>query len=735
MISAPSAFSSECYNSILAPVWGIEYEGEGMIVWWNSTYEELWGKRPRESQQSWDWWTERIHPADREPTVMALRTAIDHCSGMFECSYRFREIHGAYHEVLDRVQIVRSASSRPVRVLGIMFNQSLLLKQMQAYKNWTQRYELAIFGADLGTWDWHIPSGAVVFNQRWAEMLGYAIDDIEPRVSSWEKLVHPNDLKLVMEILERHLIGNTPFYESEHRMLHKEGHWIWVLDKGKVIERDSSGKPVRACGTHLDISWKREAEEVQKKAQVDRLKQYDEHLEVLAKEFSLGTLLLNREKRICQASPYAKTLLHGDFVGQTCREILGCDCENCLNCPVSLALQGQSSSKIVQRKNPSQCGVFQFIKIVARPSSLDSPEPQILALLEDVTEMIHHKGTGDLFSCSKQEIYYNRYGMIGLSEGIRRVFKKIDRASFMSCTTLLLGETGVGKEHVARALHKTGQKKNGPVMVANCGAMPDNLLESELFGHVKGAFTGAAHSKLGLFRSAEGGTIFLDEIEAASPRLQASLLRVIEHRILTPVGSSEALPINVSIVAASNIDLEKACAEKHFRPDLMYRLSENVIHIPPLRERLEDIEPLATHFFEELNIKGRVVKYPSPKVIALLKSYSWPGNIRELRNLILQLIRDINVPLIQPIHLPEVLRSSVQTTKVSTLIEQEKKLVSEALDRVNGNKSDAARILGVSRGKMYALMSKHHLGIWKESSSEDVMGCQVKRPQGQNWTS
>jgi DNA-binding NtrC family response regulator len=285
-------------------------------------------------------------------------------------------------------------------------------------------------------------------------------------------------------------------------------------------------------------------------------------------------------------------------------------------------------------------------------------------------------------------------GIVGCSDAMSRLCQVIKRVAATPSTVLLLGESGVGKEVAARALHGMSPRAQRPFVPVNCGAISPELIESELFGHVKGAFTGAAEAHHGLFYYARGGTLFLDEIAELPLPMQAKLLRVLEDRMIRPVGSTREIPVDIRIVAATNRNLAEEARRGRFRQDLFYRLDVVNIVIPPLRQRREDIVPLAGHFAAQLaSHLGLPVVPLDADTVARLESYDWPGNVRELRNLVERSLILGYFPLDA---LPE---GGVTETAASAaaLDEVEKSHILEVLAACGGNKSEAARRLGVSR--------------------------------------
>lgn len=292
------------------------------------------------------------------------------------------------------------------------------------------------------------------------------------------------------------------------------------------------------------------------------------------------------------------------------------------------------------------------------------------------------------------------YGdMIGASEKINEIFQIIDRVKNNKATVSIKGESGTGKELVARAIHYEGKFSKEPYIAVNCGAIPENLLESELFGYVKGAFTGADKNREGFFQAANGGTIFLDEIGNASLNVQAKLLRALQEKEVVKVGAQKAEKVDVRIIAATNNNLKEMIQDGSFREDLFYRLTVVEIEVPPLRERKEDISMLAEKFLFKYGVeyKDRFVKM-SPKALAILMRYDWPGNIRELENIIQRAVIMCD-RVVEVEHLPDSLKYNVDFSEegLISLKEMEKRHIQNVLNATNNNKTQAAKILQIDR--------------------------------------
>jgi DNA-binding NtrC family response regulator len=306
------------------------------------------------------------------------------------------------------------------------------------------------------------------------------------------------------------------------------------------------------------------------------------------------------------------------------------------------------------------------------------------------------------------ETRYHFHQLIGKSPPMQSIYDLIERISDSSNNVLITGESGTGKELVAKAIHYSGTQKEGPFMAVNCAAIPETLLESELFGYKRGAFTDAKTDKKGLMSEATGGTLLLDEIAEMPPMLQAKLLRVIEERCVRPLGDTHSYPIDVRIVSASNRDMNTQIHDGRFREDLYYRLKVIDIELPPLRERREDIPLLIQHFISRFVKEPKRISGVSEDALKILINYSWPGNVRELENIIQRAIVLSQHELILPEDLPISMMKNGNENLIEkgvsqkyTIDQLEKEYIRKVLIEVGGNKTKAAEILGLDRKTLY----------------------------------
>ena len=332
------------------------------------------------------------------------------------------------------------------------------------------------------------------------------------------------------------------------------------------------------------------------------------------------------------------------------------------------------------------------------------------------------------------DVYSSDINLIGVSAAFVDVMKMVGRVAPTSLPVLVTGESGTGKEIVARSIHARSPRASHPFIAVNCGAMPSELIESELFGHVRGSFTGATGDRRGLLQEADGGTIFLDEITETTPAFQVKLLRALQEGEVRRVGANNTMRVDVRVITATNRDIEQEMREGRFRQDLLYRLNAVTLHLPPLRERSEDIVPLASYFIQRMVPDGDPPIGLSREAVEVLGNYDWPGNIRELENAIVRATALCD-QIIRPEDLPERIRKFSKTkegeaeTKAAvgapedgellSLFELEGRHIDRVIKHTGGNKQAAARLLGIDRTTLQRMIKRHQLTSHARDGNRD----------------
>ncbi|HXI84505.1 MAG TPA: sigma-54 dependent transcriptional regulator [Verrucomicrobiae bacterium] len=355
-----------------------------------------------------------------------------------------------------------------------------------------------------------------------------------------------------------------------------------------------------------------------------------------------------------------------------------------------------------------QVGAYHYI---AKPVNLDE--------LELVIQRALNSRRVEAENVNLREQIEQKYGLeniIGQSALMRQVFETIQQVAPSRATVLITGATGTGKELIAKAIHNISPRKNGPFIAVHAAALPTSLLESELFGHEKGAFTGAVERRTGRFELADGGTLFLDEVGELEPQIQVKLLRVLEERAFERVGGAKTLQVDVRLVAATNKDLKKLVSEGKFRDDLFYRLSVVTVDLPPLRERRDDIPLLVKSFLDEFSREnGKQVRELTPEALNVLLAYDWPGNVRELRNAIEQMVVLARGERLTVRDVPAGIRGVADLTKINvvhagmTVEDAERQLIIQALKETDGNRTRAAQRIGISRRTLHRKLKGYGL--------------------------
>jgi PAS domain S-box-containing protein len=424
--------------------------------------------------------------------------------------------------------------------------------------------------------------------------------------------------------------------------------------------------------------------------------------------------------RFCNLGLEAMTgMPASSIVGRHCHDIMVCACNPAKECGI------MNSGSVCNAECQLKCADGTLIAVLKNGRAMHDENGDVCGCVETLTDISALKKAQRKNEALEQMVSRESgrfHLLIGKSRPMQQVFELVGLAAASQATVLVTGETGTGKELVARSIHEQGDRSTGPLVTVNCSALPESLLESELFGHAKGAFTGAIKDKIGRFEAADGGTLFLDEIGEISPFIQVKLLRFLQERAFERVGESVTRKADVRIITATNSDLRKLTEDGHFREDLFYRLKVFPIHLPPLRERKDDIVLLVRHFIDKYNKQtGKQIAGLSPEAALTIMDYCWPGNIRELENAIEHAFvtcREKEIGVFDlPIDIRHVeLRSNLCAQKDDRSKKNEVKTnvltkgrLSVELDKNNGNRMKTAVALGIDRTTLWRYIRRWNL--------------------------
>jgi formate hydrogenlyase transcriptional activator len=474
------------------------------------------------------------------------------------------------------------------------------------------------------------PDGDLDFlNQAWLKFVELPLEDILGW--KWTIAIHPADVDGMVEALRRaHATGEN--FEYEARVRRADGVYRWMLHRS-VPQRDESGNILKWFGSSIDIEDRRQAEEMVRQSEAE-LRQM---LDIAPQHFTLlkpdgGRLYFNRGAL--------------EYLGMTLEESLSCDRSSLFHPDdwerINRELQAAFESRTpidLEARLPRHDGVYRWFSLRYRPLCDEQGNIKRLAVAaididdrKQAEERLQRENVALREEIDKASMFEE---IVGSSPALRAVLSRVAKVAPTDSTVLITGETGTGKELIARAIHRRSRRSSRAFVSVNCAAIPRDLIASELFGHEKGAFTGATQRHLGRFELAEGGTIFLDEIAELPAETQVALLRVLQEREFERVGGDRPIRSDVRVITATNRDLQAAIAAGAFRSDLFYRLNVFPIEMPPLRKRREDIPLLVEYFIDRYARKsGKSIRQVNKKTLELLQSYTWPGNIRELQNII-----------------------------------------------------------------------------------------------------
>ncbi len=429
-----------------------------------------------------------------------------------------------------------------------------------------------------------------------------------------------------------------------------------------------------------------------------------QNLEHILDHLQEGIIGHDRNRKIFYFNRAAETITgyaKGEVLGKDCYEAFGApfcgkQCSFCGQPPETWTEVSYPINVVTKRGEPRQLQMH-----VVGMKDEQGRFIGVLASVTDITSLVGLKiWTEELPGFA---------GLVGRDPKMVQIFKQIKSLAANDYAVLITGETGTGKELVAAAIHSESRRSRGPFVPVNCGALPEGVVESELFGHVKGAFSGAIRDKKGRFELAHGGTIFLDEVAELPKNMQVKLLRVLENGAFERVGGERTLAVDVRVISATNRDLRREVEKGNFRQDLFYRLNVVPLQLPPLRERRDDIPLLVEHFLNLAEKRGQKTSRFAPAALALMQQYSWPGNVRELQNALHYGLARCEGEVVGPQDLPPELRQGVPQRGPSRKLDAE--TVQAALEQCGGNKVQAARLLGVGRATLYRFLMSQETSV------------------------
>ncbi len=569
-----------------------------------------------------------------------------------------------------------------------------------------ERLQLAVEGADLIPWDRNTKTGAVFFNEKMRAILGFAPDEIS-NLETFRKMIHKDDLPITSALMDAVTEGKGNLLEAEYRVQTKSGDWKWMFSRGRIVERDGSGQPLRVAGTLLDISSRKKAEQALRESEA-RFRAIFETAEdhIFIKDTNLKYVQVNPSMaRAVDRTP-------ADFVGRKAEDIYGFELGRFLAGIEIRALEGETIEG--EHTFPINNIPLVLSYTITPLKDVDGKAVGIFGISRDVTD----RRPRDRYSPESADGYQSR--------AMRSALTMARRIAEQDSVVLLLGESGSGKDYVAKYIHAHSNRKNGPYVSLNCAAIAPNLAESELFGHERGAFTGAMGRKRGMLELAEQGTLLLNEVGELSLPLQAKLLTFLDTRKFTRVGGEKEISTNARLIAATNRDLEKEVARGNFRRDLFYRFNVIRIAIPPLRERLEDIPILANEILSRLTAEMQLSSVPllDAATITALSNYDWPGNVREFRNVLERALitssgNRFDVMLPGGDKKARSLNIELDGRTLRDVTDEITRCMCEnALDQSSGNKRDAAKLLGIARDSLYRYLRQFGLLSGKQEEQE-----------------
>lgn len=683
--------------------------GELELTFISDNVEDLTGFSPSDFLNDHRFWLSRLNPEDAPIMEAELRLQLAMGQGTRE--YRFTNAQGLTRWIRDQFRLVLDDLGRPAEIVGYLTDVTARRLIKEALESSEARYR-AIVEDQTELVCRFRPDGSITFaNEAVARYFGKTKEELIG--APFMPDLPPDE----SELLERHLRSlspSNPVGTIEYRLVMPNGEERWLSRNDHALF-DQQGRLVEYQSVGRDITGRVLSERALEKA-MDEKERLRLNLEAVFRSIPDALIVVDTEMNVIQTNRALSELccIGGETTHGKSLHLVGGHCKRACFEVISTTLKTREpvlEYRVECKGNrPGQT-------VVINSSPLLDPENNFVGavlVIRDITRLADlEKRLTDL---------HGHRGLIGKSKVMHSIYAVLDQLSEVESTVLVTGESGTGKELVAEALHYGGPRSKGPLIKVNCSALSESLLESELFGHVRGAFTGAIRDKLGRFEAAEGGTIFLDEIGDVSPRIQLNLLRVLERKEFERVGDSKTRRANVRVIAATNADMTDKIRQGLFREDLYYRLKVMVINLPPLRERTEDIPLLCEHFLGFFRASfGKHIARVGEEVMRIFMTHHWPGNVRELRSALEhacilcpgeELLPEHLPPELSRGTMPPILAAPIPARHIPERYFQRglsREDILEALERSANNRAKAARMLGVDRRTLYRNMEKYSI--------------------------
>src|SRR5579864_4467007 len=655
----------------------------------------------------------RRHDGDYRCFVFRVEPARDNRGDIFKW-------YGANTDIEDRkrAEALFAAEKRTLEMIAIEGerSQEALRSASEEIRNSEARLLKIIDTIPTHAWC-TLPDGTGIFwNRRWLEYTGLSLEVL--RGWGWQDAIHPEDLKKITDKWRRDLAAGQPG-EVEGRLRRFDGVYRWFLFRAEPL-RDESGNIVNWYGTDTDIDDLKRAEA--------KLRKDEEELRRMTDAIPQSIIVLNPDGKAIYANRVAL-----EYTGLSLHDVQTDDFRERVFHPDDVQRVREERYKGLSDTAPfeneqralGKDGKYRWFLIRYNP--LLDESGNVIRWYATGTDIDDRKRAEDRLrnetvalreQIDRDSMFDN---IVGSSEALRRVLRQVDKVAHSSSTVLILGETGTGKELIARSIHKRSNRGDRAFIGVNCAAIPASFIASELFGHEKGAFTGATQRRLGRFESANGGTIFLDEVGDLPGEIQIALLRVLQERESERVGGNNSIPVDVRVLAATHWDLNVLVAEGRFREDLLYRLNVVPIEVPPLRERAADIPLLVEYFIDRFGKRaGKKFKTIDRKSLKAFQSYEWPGNVRELQNVIERavILSEGQTFAMDEAWLKRELRANPRRTGTlhGTLVKQEKEMIEAALAATHGRisgPSGAAAKLGLPSRTLDSKMKRLKINVYR----------------------